>query len=311
MHRLGRRLDLKTGFTCNNRCNFCVQGDRRVHEEDRETAELVALLEAGRQYADGVVLTGGECTLRKDIVEIAAAARDLGYTTIQIQTNGRKLSNEAFCDALIAAGVTEFGPSLHGAIAATHEAQTHAKGSFKQTVQGIRNLVARRQRVIVNSVVTRSNLTELPRIGEMMVALGVHQYQLAMVHPLGSAAKNYEHVVPTLGEAAPWVKSGIRPGIAAGVRVMVEAMPPCEMIGYEPYIAENWIPHTRIEDVGRTVPDYRAARVGEGKAKGPPCETCTWNAECEGPWREYPEVHGWGATVPRSDPPIAHNSASP
>ncbi|MFZ5477990.1 MAG: radical SAM protein [Myxococcota bacterium] len=297
------RLDLKTGFSCNNRCAFCVQGDRRARDPDRDTATLKRLLDEGRAHADEVVLTGGECTIRPDILALVRHARAAGYRVVQIQTNGRRLSQAAFCDALLAAGATEVSPALHGALAETHDAQTGAPGSFRQTVQGIRNVVARGGRVITNSVVTRRNLRELPRLGELLVGLGVAQYQLAMVHPLGSAQARFDEVVPPLHEAAPWVKSGLRPGIAAGIPVMAEAMPACLMVGFEAQIAEAHIPETRIEDVGRVVPDYRAARVGEGKAKGPPCEACTWSPACEGPWREYPERHGWEGFVPRSDTP--------
>lgn len=296
------RLDLKTGFSCNNRCTFCVQGDRRHRDKDRDTQSCIAVLESGRRVADSLVLTGGECTIRKDILELVRHARNLGYH-IQIQSNGRRFSDPRFCDAIIAAGASEFSPSLHGALAETHDAQTRSPGSFRQTVQGIRNLVARGQRVITNSVVTRSNLRELPRLGECLVALGVHQYQLAMVHPLGTAKLNFADVVPNLIEAAPWVGSGLRPGIAAQIPVMVEAMPPCILPGFELYIAEAFIPPTRIEDVGQVIADYRDARVNEGKVKGPPCATCTWTQVCEGPWREYPEMYGWEGFVARTDQP--------
>lgn len=305
------RLDVKAGFSCNNRCTFCVQGDRRAHEPDRDTRTLLDLLASGRAYADELVLTGGEVTLRRDLIELVRAARTLGYRLVQIQSNGRRFSDPRYCDALIDAGVTEFGPSLHGARRATHDAQTGAIGSFAQTVQGVRNLVARGQRVITNSVVNRANLRELPELGALLVALGVHQYQLAMVHPLGTAGARFRSVVPTLWGAAPWVQRGLLPGMLAGVRVMVEAMPPCLMKGFENYIAEIHIPPTRIEDVGRVVPDYRSARVGEGKAKGPPCVTCTWAEACEGPWREYPEVHGWAGMQPRLDTPMGTISWSP
>lgn len=305
------RLDLKTGFTCNNRCTFCVQGDRRLAEPDRDTAALLGLLDAGRAYADELVLTGGECTIRRDLLTLVRHARAAGYRVIQIQTNGRMLAVASLCDALIEAGATEFSPSLHGALAATHEAQTRAPGSYRQTVQGIRNLVARGQRVLTNSVVTRSNMRELGMLGELLAALGVAQYQLAMVHPLGTAGERFPEVVPPLPEAAPWVRAGLRPGRAAGIRVMVEAMPPCLLPGLEDCIAEAWIPPTRIEDVGRVVADYRATRVGEGKAKGPPCAACTWDGVCEGPWREYPAVHGWGGFAPRTDPPNGWMPASP
>jgi len=295
------RLDLKTGFSCNNRCTFCVQGDRRLRDADRDTNEILALLDASRAAHDEVVLTGGECTLRPDILALVGHAASLGYR-VQVQSNGRRFADPAFCDAIIEAGATEFSPALHGSTAEVHESQTRAPGSFKQVIRGIRNLRARAQPVITNSVVTRQNLEDLPRLGALLVALDVQQYQLAMVHPLGTALMDFHRVVPRLAEAAPWLHAGLRPGIKAGIRVMAEAMPPCLMHGLEAQVAEAYIPPTRIEDVGRVVPDYGAARVGEGKAKGPRCALCTWASRCEGPWREYPQHHGWDDLAPRSDP---------
>ncbi len=298
-----RRLDLKLGYTCNNRCTFCVQGDRRAREPDLDTAEVIARLAVARAHASEVVLTGGEIGLRRDLATIVRAARGLGYDTVQVQSNGRVFARPERCDELVAAGVTEFGPSLHGATAATHEAQTRSPGSWRQTVKGIQNLVDRRQMVIVNSVVTRQNLHELPALGQLLVHLGVEQYQLAMVHPLGTAATHFDAVVPRLDDAAPWVRAGLLPGLRAGRRVMVEAMPPCFMVGWEAALSEAYIPPTRIVDGAQVVVDYRAARVDEGKAKGPPCARCTWDNRCEGPWREYPGRHGWDGYVPRVDTP--------
>ena len=33
-----RRIDVKVGFQCNNRCRFCVQGDKRDECDDKSTA---------------------------------------------------------------------------------------------------------------------------------------------------------------------------------------------------------------------------------------------------------------------------------
>ena len=41
------------------------------------------------------------------------------------------------------------------------------------------------------------------------------------------------------------------------------------------------------------IDDYAAYRRCEGKAKREACAECRWDQECEGPWREYPELFGW------------------
>lgn len=306
---VGDRIDLKLGFSCNNRCRFCVQGDKRHRVGDLDTATLRQRLEDGRAYADGVVFTGGEVTVRRDLPELVAHARELGYRIIQIQTNGRMLAYPKLCETLIEAGANEFSPALHGHTADLHDYLTRAKGSFRQTVQGIRNLVSLGQPVITNSVITRSNYRHLPELARLLVRLGVDQFQLAFVHPLGAAAVHFQQIVPRLALVAAPAAQGLDIGAAAGVRCMTEAIPPCFLPGREHQIAERIMPETRVYDAQVVVESYREYRQTEGKAKGPPCERCVWDAQCEGPWREYPEHYGWDEFQPVTDadaPPADH-----
>ena len=112
------RIDLKLGFSCNNRCRFCVQGDKRARLPELTTAEAVARLAEARAHAEDLVFTGGEVTIRRDLPELVAEARRLGFRRIQIQTNGRALAYGATLARLVAAGATEFSPALHGHTAA-------------------------------------------------------------------------------------------------------------------------------------------------------------------------------------------------
>jgi len=288
------RVDVKLGWSCNNRCRFCVQGDKRQRFADRATEDAKRLLDEAREAADELVLTGGEVTLREDLIDLVRHARSLGFHVIQVQTNGRRLADEALCDALMQAGVTEFSPALHGPRPEVHDELTRAPGSFKQTVRGILNVKRRGGRVVTNTVVTRSSYRLLAELGRLLVRLGVDQYQLAFPHPLGTAERHFAAVVPRLSLAAPYFRAGLDPGIEAGRRVMTEAVPLCFLgEGYRRYAAERIMPRTRIFDAESVLPDYAAYRVVEGKAKGPPCEVCRLREECEGPWREYPEHFGW------------------
>lgn len=293
------RVDVKLGWSCNNRCRFCVQGEKRYKYKDRTTTEALTLLEEARSSADEVVLTGGEVTLRRDLPTLVERAHELGFRVIQIQTNGRRLADEQLCDRLFEAGVTEFSPALHGSTAEAHDYLTRAPGSFRQTARGIINVKRRGGRVVTNTVITRSTYRQLAELGRLLVKLGVDQYQLAFPHPLGSTAANFASIVPRLTLIAPFVKAGLDPGIRAGRRVMTEAIPYCFLTdGYEDYAAERIMPRTRIFDAESVLDDYSTYRLAEGKAKGPPCERCLWNVDCEGPWREYPERFGWDELCP-------------
>jgi MoaA/NifB/PqqE/SkfB family radical SAM enzyme len=309
MEVVGDRVDLKLGFSCNNRCRFCVQGDKRHRLADLDTAELKRRLEDARGHADSIVFTGGEVTLRQDLVELVVYARELGFRTIQIQTNGRMLAYRKSCEELIAAGANEFSPALHGHTAELHEYLTRAKGSFAQTSRGIRNLKQLGQPVITNTVITRTNYRHLPALARLLLRLDVDQYQFAFVHPLGTALKGFHSVVPRLTLVARYVAEGLDLGAGAGRVVMTEAIPPCFLPGRERYIAERIMPETRVYDAKVVVESYTRYRLTEGKAKGPRCPECVWNDECEGPWCEYPDHYGWDEFVPVKDkarPPFQH-----
>ncbi|MBI5630751.1 MAG: radical SAM protein [Elusimicrobia bacterium] len=293
------RADLKVGFRCNNFCKFCVQGDKREILPAKTREELLACLEEGRRaQARGVVVTGGEPTLHPHILEIVRAARDQGYETIQIQSNGRTFCYEKFCVSLIEAGATEFSPSLHGSRPEIHDFLTGSPGSFLQTVAGIRNLKRLGQKVLANTVITKPNYRDLPDIARLLVSLGADQFQFAFIHVSGRAAKNQDWLVPRKAVVEPWVKRGLDIGIQAGKVVMTEAIPFCLMRGYEEHVAESVIPDTMIFDAAGVVPDYTASRRREGKAKGPVCADCAYERRCEGPWREYPEAFGWEEFAP-------------
>lgn len=293
------RLDLKVGFSCNCRCNFCVQGDKRLKYKDKSAEELKTLIE--RNFKRGIrqiVFTGGECTIRKDILPLVRHAKETGYDIIQIQTNGRMFYYKDFCRAIIEAGATEFSISLHGHCADIHDSMTKAPGAFGQIVQGIRNLKSLGQYVMTNTVVTKQNYRNIPDIAGLLVSLDVDQFQFAFVHILGTADKNKSTVVPRKSEIMPFVKAGLDIGIKAGKRVMTEAIPYCFMSGYEDYIAEKIIPSTRVEEAAWVVEDYTSYRINEGKTKAEKCRECIYYNICEGPWKEYPELFGWDEFIP-------------
>jgi MoaA/NifB/PqqE/SkfB family radical SAM enzyme len=288
-----KKLDLKVGFSCNNRCLFCVQGRKREYFRDKSTQQIKKEMKEGKKECEEIVLTGGEPTIRPDFLKLVSYAKKLGFKKIQIQSNGRMFAYLDFCKKTIEAGANEFCLALHGHLPELHDFLTRSPGSFYQTVQGIRNLKLLKQKVLVNVVVTKPNYRHLPEIANLLVSLGVDQYQFAFVHPLGSAKENFEMIVPRMSLIEPYIKQGLEIGIKAGKIVMTEAIPYCLMEGYEDYIAEKIIPPTKIYDANFVIEDYTIARKKEGKAKGANCLKCLYYKICEGPWREYPEVFGW------------------
>lgn len=288
------RADIKIGFLCNNRCKFCVQGEKRNVFGNKSKEEIKKnLKEAANKRIKGVVFTGGEPTLHQNFLELVKYAKFLKFEIIQIQTNGRRFAYKDFCKKTIEAGATEFSPALHGPNAKIHDFLTSFEGSFEQTVRGITNLKELSQTVLTNTVITSKNYKYLPQIAKLLVKLGVDQFQFAFIHLGGRAWENRNWICPKKSETMPYVKSGLDIGIKAGKRVMTEAIPYCLMGGYERYIAEKIIPDARIYDADFIVKNYTDYRREKGKAKGENCKKCKYFKICEGPWKEYPQLFGW------------------
>lgn len=290
-----KRLDIKLGFSCNNNCIFCAQAHKK-HLGDRSTEELKKEIISG--FQDGcreIILTGGEPLIRKDIFELVSHARRTGFEVIQVQTNGRMLSYENFAKKLIDAGVSEFSPALHGHTAELHELNTRVKGSFSQTLQGIKNLRKLNSYIVTNSVITKFNYKHLPEIVSLLAELGVDQFQLAFVHPVGNAWKNFDLVVPRKLDTKPFIHSALEVAKAHGFdcgTAMVEAFPYCFMEGYENFCSENFIPSSEVREKEIVIKEFEIWRKERGKVKFAQCKKCKYDSVCEGPWKEYAEKFG-------------------
>jgi len=288
-----KRLDIKTGFNCNNNCLFCVQAHKKEYG-NRPTEDLKKDMRAAfNNNCEGIVFTGGEVTIREDLLEIISYAKNLGFRRIQLQSNLRMLSYKKLCVDVIKAGANEFSPALHGHTAELHDYLTRAKGSFNQTVQAIKNLRELGQYLITNTVVVKPNYRYLPELAQLLVDLKVNQFQFAFMHAVGHAETNYDIMMARVSKAAPYMKKGLQIGIDNGLSVMAEAMPLCMMEGYERYISEIYIPETEIRDVDNSVDeDFKKTRQTQGKVKFEQCKECKYELICEGPWKEYPEKMG-------------------
>lgn len=84
---------------CNLSCNICF-ADSNKHHYEPSVEEIGAMLERLRGTLPApcstVQFTGGEPTVHPDFLEIVRKARDLGFTHIQVATNGLRLSDPEF-----------------------------------------------------------------------------------------------------------------------------------------------------------------------------------------------------------------------
>lgn len=133
---------------CNQQCLHCYAAGQPMGETaELSTSEWKTLL---RKLRDAnipqVTFTGGEPTLREDLVELV---EDAAWFVTRLNTNGRLLTPQ-LCHDLYEASLDSVQVTLYSADAAVHNTLVGAPG-FADTVSGIRNAVEAGLIVSVNT----------------------------------------------------------------------------------------------------------------------------------------------------------------
>jgi len=151
------RMDLALTYRCNNACPHCYVA-RATDYPEMDTAAWKAVLDRVWEVSiPHVCFTGGEATLRVDLVELVGYAEGLGLVT-GLLTNGRRLSDPAYVHALVAAGLDHVQITLESHDEAVHDGMVAAPGAWRQTVQGVRNAVAAGLYTTTNTTLTHDNV---------------------------------------------------------------------------------------------------------------------------------------------------------
>jgi MoaA/NifB/PqqE/SkfB family radical SAM enzyme len=172
---------------CNLRCRHCYinpeqHGRRRLPLERME--RWLAVL-AERSPGANLVLLGGEPTLHPDLPQAVRCARQLGFASITIDTNGYLFHD--ILNRVSPEEVDVFSFSLDGATAETND-RLRGKGSFEVCRDGIRRAKAKGFNISLIYTVSRGNLGELPRMGPLLKEMGVERFFIQVLGLRGRAA---------------------------------------------------------------------------------------------------------------------------
>jgi MoaA/NifB/PqqE/SkfB family radical SAM enzyme len=216
-------------FRCNLRCVHCmIEGtmDRLVPETSERFEELLAHNAAHRRWK-GLILTGSEITLSRELPDLARKARASGFAHVRIQTHGMHLADEDYCRNLIEAGVDEYFVSVTGPDAATHDAITTVAGSFDKTLQGLENLDRFAGVVsLTNTVVTRLSFALLPAVVDRLSHLRqLAQMEFWVYFPMRES--DDKDLIAPHAEVLPNLREAIARARALGRGVEVKNFPHC------------------------------------------------------------------------------------
>jgi radical SAM protein with 4Fe4S-binding SPASM domain len=152
-------MDLAVTFRCQNDCVHCYAGG--PHETpELTTAQWKSVIDKLSDIGVFIVtFTGGEPTLREDLPELLLYAQNKGIVTGLI-SNGRRLKDKAYVEVLEKSGLDFVQITLESHKPAVHDQMTNQKGSWKETVAGIKNAVQSQIYVSTNTTLSKHNAAD-------------------------------------------------------------------------------------------------------------------------------------------------------
>jgi radical SAM protein with 4Fe4S-binding SPASM domain len=166
------RMDLALTYRCNNDCPHCYNARTRDFPElsTEEWNQVIdSLWSLGIPH---ICFTGGEATLYDGLEDLIMKAESNGQIT-GLLTNGRRLADQHYLEGLKFAGLDHIQITLESHLPHIHDAMVASKGAWKQTVAGLRNVVASEMYVMTNTTLLRENAESIEATIDFLAELGV------------------------------------------------------------------------------------------------------------------------------------------
>ncbi len=294
-------------FRCNCKCIMCSTGlqiQRSIGSTDyhaiRPFADVVKDIDkAKKMNARGFAFSGGEPNLRRDLPELVSYAKKKGLSHIEVQSNGRMYFYKEYCKKLIDSGVNNFVISFHSHIEEVADRIMGMPGTYKQAIQGIKNLNELGQKVKINIVLLKLNYLHLEEhVRFLLNNFNIEELRFTQAMIEGNVNNNPE-IIARMSEVAPHIcrAMDITKQISGNkVGCYVYNMVSCLMPGHESYINDLGQLDTLLvgPEFETSLDESRKSK----KVKSPVCRKCKYDKICYGVWRSYANIFGLGELKP-------------
>lgn len=209
------RADLALTYSCNNNCYFCYTGGPRQVKElnTGEWKKVIAKLwESGIPQ---IVFTGGEPTLRSDLVELVEGSQEFVTGLI---TNGRRLP--AIAEALHKSSLDYVQISWESHLEDVHDRMVGVEGAWRETKDGIQSALRNNLSVITNTTLTKDNLELFPDQIKAGAALGLKMMACNTLICSGRGTCSKQEAGLTMEELKAVLSKAV--DVAGGVGVKLE-----------------------------------------------------------------------------------------
>lgn len=277
-------MEIPLTFRCNNNCISCIV-DRRLGTMDVPWPEIKKRIDMLPKSCDTVGITGGEPTITKNFFRtMAYLSKARPDILVFLVTNGRMFSYPEFATKLSGIRIRNLrvGTAIYSHDPEIHDSITMTQGSWKQTIQGIKNLIGLGIRVELRIIVSRLNYSSLEETAKYISEnlRWVERIVFINMKYTGNAFRNRKAVFIRYSELIPNVTQAADILLEAGMTVKLFHFPLC------------------------TLPEkYRELAKGITKQKAElafteACKSCKSRQECPMIWRTYLTLVGDGEFKP-------------
>ncbi|MBD3300165.1 MAG: radical SAM protein [Candidatus Moranbacteria bacterium] len=181
-------------LNCNFKCKHC--GSSAGENFYKKTISTREIKKAFLDVADNfnakkitIAVTGGEPLLRKDLFKVMNYASKLGFGWGMV-TNGY-LVNEEIVKKAKKSGIKTIDISIDG-LEKTHDDFRNTKGSYKKAVNAFKlfKKAAFLKPLRITTTVHKGNIDELNEMYKIFCNLGISDWRLLDIDPIGRAALN-------------------------------------------------------------------------------------------------------------------------
>lgn len=305
-----RQVEIQLGHMCNNRCVFCVSGQRTEQGEAKPMDAAPVLERITEAFAAGhrkLTLLGGEPTLQPAFLEVVQHSVDLGFEEIVIFTNGVRTARAEFVDQVLATGGRfTWRISIQGATEEAHVRTTGRPNSFRRIERTLEHLRARGQRVTVNMCVVASNYESVPAFPALCAKHGIRQLHLDLMRPLDAGERSEDELramMPPLSSLAGPLREMIAEfeRTLPGFDVNIGNLPFCvapELLAFIHHDGEHTetIAVDHRDQLSQPWNKYLVKR--RDKLKPASCDACLMHDTCSGVFEMHARFHGTADLVP-------------
>lgn len=236
-------MGINIGTPCNNDCEFCFISQianyfpSKKNKTFRPLASVKKDLRKMIKKTKYIVLTGGEPTIREDLTEIIEYANSIGFEKIKIESNGRRFSNPKYCDDICSlTDNLKFNITILGASSKIHDKITNRKGSFEETIKGIRNLIKGGREVKTNTPVINSNYKELADLTNFLIKLKIMEFSFCLTILL---EKRFSFLIPHIKNVLPYLSKSSLICKQHRAKLLVGGFPFCLVSNLNFYYCHN------------------------------------------------------------------------